>query len=212
MSEMKNGTQASIAIRSGSLPDGTRYREAGTGAVPVICLGGGEALSPMRARLAAHHRIVDLIPSAPSAGAISPALAAIGADRFDLIAHGASAAPALQLALDRPNEIRSLILLAPTALTLDGQPNAGVDAALVERLGTLKTPILACFGTKDSIAPVEAARHYRERIPGCNLVLIYDAGQGMETERPEAVASLVLDFLERRDLFLVRRESDLIFP
>ena len=212
MGGMKDGAQASIAIHSGSLPDGTRYREAGTGAVPVICLGGGGTLSPMRARLAAHHRIVELIPSTLSASAISPALAAIGADRFDLIAHGASAALALQFALDRPNEIHSLILLAPTVLTPNGQANAGVDAALVERLGQLKPPILACFGTKDTIAPVEAARHYRERMPGCNLVLIYDAGYGMETERPEAVASLVLDFLERRDLFLVRRESDLIFP
>ena len=57
-----------------------------------------------------------------------------------------------------------------------------------------------------------AARRYREHIPDCNLVFVYDAGQAMAEERPEAVASLVLDFLERHNLFLVRRESDLIFP
>jgi hypothetical protein len=43
-------------------------------------------------------------------------------------------------------------------------------------------------------------------------MLVYDSDHDMEIERPEAIASLVLDFLERHDLFLVRRESDLIFP
>jgi pimeloyl-ACP methyl ester carboxylesterase len=68
------------------------------------------------------------------------------------------------------------------------------------------------FATAYAVSPVEAARHYKTRMPGCNLVYVYDAGSRMTEERPEAVASLIADFLERHDLFLVRRESDVIHP
>lgn len=211
MSDDSKMAEPTIAIRSGELAGGLRYREAGAG-TSVLCLGGGERFSPMRERLAARHRVVEPLAPALTVPAIGQSIMALSLDRFDLIAHGAHAALALQLALERPKDIGALVLLAPTVLTRDGQCADDADASIVNRLGELKVPILACFGTKDSIAPVEVARHYRARVPGCNLMFVYDSGHDMETERPEAVASLVLDFLERHDLFLVRRESDLIFP
>jgi pimeloyl-ACP methyl ester carboxylesterase len=195
-----------------------RYREAGSGPV-LICLGGAEHRSPMRALLAMRYRVVELLlPEAPSRPApamrraISDAVAALGIARFDLIAQGAGAALALLLALDRPETVSALVLLGPTAMASNGAPAAGADEELISRFGELKVPSLAVFGTKDPLAPVEAGRHYRARIPACNLVFVYDAGQAMEEERPEAVAALLLDFLERHDLFLVRRDSDLIYP
>ena len=165
-------------------------------APPLLCLCDPGALGRAEALLAARRRLVAAAP----------------ADGFDLLGHGAHAAAALRLALERPDAVRGLVLLGPTAIARDGAPGAGMDAALFERLGALAAPSLALFGTRDPVAPPEAARHYRARMPGCNLMFVYDAGAAMGDERPVAVASLVLDFLDRHDLFLVRRESDIIFP
>lgn len=159
---------------------------------PLVWLGG--AWSKARTLAAKRHHIV---------------AAADGIDRYDLVGEGEGAAAALKLALERPQNVQALVLVGPTLLARDG---AAADAALAGRLGELKLPCLAMFGTLDPKAPVEAARHWRARMPHCNLVYVYDAGAAMADERPEAVASLLLDFLERHDLFLVRRESDLINP
>jgi pimeloyl-ACP methyl ester carboxylesterase len=183
-----------------------RCREGGTGEA-LLWLGGGMAWSGAQALMAARHRVVALDP-AEAAGAAADAL---GLGRFDVVGQGAAAAAALRLALERPQAVRALVLLGPTLLGRDGSAAAG-NAALVARLGELKLPILALFGTVDPSAPVESARHYRKSMPGCNLVFVYDAGQAMAEERPEAVAALVLDFLERHDLFLVRRDSGIIHP
>lgn len=183
-----------------------RCREDGSGEALVWL--GGAAWSRTQALLAARHRVVALEPAGPAA-AVAAAAAALGIAQFDLVGEGAAAGDALRLALELPQAVRALVLLGPTIFARDG---SAADAALVGRLGELKPASLALFGTVDARAPVEAARHYRVRMPGCNLVFVYDAGHAMAEERPEAVAALVLDFLERHDLFLVRRESDLIHP
>jgi pimeloyl-ACP methyl ester carboxylesterase len=194
------------------------YREVGSGPV-LVCLDGAERRSSMRTLLAERHRVVELflphaasLPTSALRHAVSDAIAALGIARFDLIAQSAGAALALLLALDCPESVSALVVLGPTAMASNGAPAGGADEELIGRLGELKVPSLAVFGTKDPLAPVEAGRHYRARIPACNLVFVYDAGQAMEEERPEAVAALLLDFLERHDLFLVRRDSDLIYP
>jgi pimeloyl-ACP methyl ester carboxylesterase len=214
----EKATASRVTVSDGEITCGGlrfRYREAGSGPA-LVCLGGTERRSPMRALLAERYRVVELLLSdAPSSvmwQAINEAIAALGIARFDLIAHGANAALALQLALERSESMGALVLLGPTAMATNGEAASGADDALINRLGELKVPSLAVFGTKDSFAPVEAGRHYRARIPACNLVFVYDAGHAMEGERPEAVAALLLDFLERHDLFLVRRDSDLIYP
>jgi len=43
-------------------------------------------------------------------------------------------------------------------------------------------------------------------------MFVYDAGHAIGAERPEAPAYIALKFLERHDLFLVSRESDMAFP
>jgi len=43
-------------------------------------------------------------------------------------------------------------------------------------------------------------------------VFVYDAGPAIGAERPEELAFIALEFFERRDLFLVSRESGVVFP
>jgi len=45
-----------------------------------------------------------------------------------------------------------------------------------------------------------------------DLVLVYDAGHVIDTERPEAFAEVVGDFLERHEAFLISRTDTLIHP
>jgi len=212
-----NEASERAAVKEGEVLGGGqrfRYREAGTGSV-VVCLDDGEHHSPMRALLAERYRVVELLlPEIASLSrlAIGEALAALGIGRFDLVAQGASAAPALRLALETPQAVSALTLLGPSLIASNGEAAPGADEALAGRLDQLKTPMLAVFGTRDTVAPAEAGRHYRARIPGCNLVFVYDAGHAMEEERPEAVAALLFDFLERHEQFLVRRDSALIYP
>jgi hypothetical protein len=42
--------------------------------------------------------------------------------------------------------------------------------------------------------------------------LVYDAGHAVDADRPEAFVSVVSDFLQRHEAFLVNRQSGLIHP
>jgi pimeloyl-ACP methyl ester carboxylesterase len=86
------------------------------------------------------------------------------------------------------------------------------DADLEARLASLNVPTLVLFGTEDRLIPMEMGRVYREIMPDCHLVYVYDAGHHVDADRPEAFASVVGDFLERRAQFLVQRGSSLIHP
>lgn len=192
---------------------GFRYRDRGAGDT-VVWLGPPEHSPAMLALLASQFRVLELARLGANATAadIIEALATLGIDRFGLIAAGDDAATGLRFALDCPQAVTALALLAPTLMKPDGRAGAGADEALIARLGTLAPPLLAVFGTRDTIAPPEAGRHYRERLASCNVVFVYDAGAAMGDERPEAVAALIGDFLRRRDEFLVRQISDLLYP
>jgi pimeloyl-ACP methyl ester carboxylesterase len=107
---------------------------------------------------------------------------------------------ALRLALDMPEAIEALILEAPA-------PPADVD-----RLAALNVPTLVVYGTRDTVVPPASGRVYREILPNCNYVLVYDAGHDIAADRPEAFVSLVADFLERREAFIVTQKSSLLHP
>ena len=68
------------------------------------------------------------------------------------------------------------------------------------------------FGTRDGVIPPEMGRVYKELIPDAHLVFVYDAGHAITTERPEAFAEVVGDFLERTDAFVISRTKTAIFP
>jgi pimeloyl-ACP methyl ester carboxylesterase len=180
--------------------------------------------------------------SAPAALArrIGEALAKLGIARFDLMGHGLGAGATLWLGLENLKSVGAITLVAPTVLRREAAPPlsaAELKAALhahperhpdpprarpiaepeggeelERRLGDLKLPVLALFGTNDPIAPPECADRYRALLPDCNLMFVYDAAHAIDIDRPEAIAFIGLEFFERHDLFLVSRDSGLAFP
>jgi pimeloyl-ACP methyl ester carboxylesterase len=73
-------------------------------------------------------------------------------------------------------------------------------------------PTLVLLGTRDDVVPPAMARLYKERIPACHLVFVYDAAHTIGRDRPEAFAEVVGDFLERHDAFVISRAQTVIHP
>jgi len=84
------------------------------------------------------------------------------------------------------------------------------DPDLEARMAGLRVPVLVVFGTLDSVIPPEMGRLYKEILPNCNLVFLYDAAHESDADRPEAFVALVNDFLDRHEAFLVNTRSSLI--
>lgn len=196
-----------------------RYRQAGTGESLVsLRQAGGAGVAAADDLLAERHRVIVMAlpgagPPAPQdlARAVAQAAASLGVKRFNLAGHGSAAEVALWLALQHPERVQALVLVAPMALHTEGAPLPG-DDGLVERLSGLATPTLALFGTRDREAPPELGRAYRERLPNCHVVLVYNSDHAIDADRPEAFVSVVDDFLQRRERFIVSRHSALRYP
>jgi pimeloyl-ACP methyl ester carboxylesterase len=90
---------------------------------------------------------------------------------------------------------------------LEGPPR---DPDLEARMAELGIPVLVVFGTLDSVMPPELGRHYKEILANCNLVFLYDSAHEADADRPEAFVSLVNDFLDRHESFVIKEGSDLI--
>jgi pimeloyl-ACP methyl ester carboxylesterase len=86
------------------------------------------------------------------------------------------------------------------------------DPELEARMRKLATPTLVLFGNLDRAIPPEMGRHYKALLPNCHLVFVYDAGHEISTERPEAFAEVVQDFLERHEAFVISRTETMIHP
>ncbi len=86
------------------------------------------------------------------------------------------------------------------------------DAELESRLGEIQCPTLAVFGQEDALVSPPAASIYRERIANCSIAFVYDAGHAIAAERPQALVSLVADYLERRETFIVENRTRIINP
>lgn len=86
------------------------------------------------------------------------------------------------------------------------------DAELETQMPGLATPALVLFGTLDRVIPPEMGRLYKELMPHCHLVFVYDAGHAISTDRPEAFAEVTIDFLERREAFVISRADTIIHP
>jgi pimeloyl-ACP methyl ester carboxylesterase len=86
------------------------------------------------------------------------------------------------------------------------------DADLERRLAELSTPTLVLFGTVDQVIPPDMGHLYKELMPNCHLVFVYDAGHAISTERPEAFTEVVADFLERHEAFVISRTPTVIHP
>ena len=247
-----------------------RYQEAGTGE-PLVSLhgAGGLRLSRSHALLAEQYRVIvfevpgfgqspanERSQSMPDlARTMAQAVTNLGFERFNLMGNSFGGTLALWLAVQQPERIEALVLVAPAAIRPEGEilPQAlspeerrarlyahperqapvlpldpaiiakqqalvrrllgpARDAALESRMPDLHVPVLVLFGTKDRMIPPEMGRLYCEKLPNCHLILVYDAGHAVDADRPEAFVSVVSDFLQHHEAFLVNRQSGLINP
>ncbi|MCH7738013.1 MAG: alpha/beta hydrolase [Chloroflexi bacterium] len=91
--------------------------------------------------------------------------------------------------------------------------NSGVhDGEAEAKLGDIHCPTLAVFGQEDRLVSLEAPRVYREKIPNCNIALVYDAGHCIIGDRPEALLNTVLDYAEHWETFIVGHQTGIINP
>jgi pimeloyl-ACP methyl ester carboxylesterase len=247
-----------------------RYQEAGQGE-PLVSLhgAGGMRLSRSHALLAEQYRVIVFeVPGfghSPAnersqsmselAHTMLQAVSNVGLGRFNLMGNSFGGALALWMAVQQPERLQALILVAPAAMRPEGDPlpparspeerlarlyahperqapapppdpaivaeqealvrrvfGPARDAALEGRLPGLHVPVLVLFGTLDRMIPPEMGRLYCEKLPNCHLVLVYDAGHAMDADRPEAFVSVVSDFLQYHEAFLVNRHSGRINP
>ncbi|HWE75292.1 MAG TPA: alpha/beta hydrolase [Stellaceae bacterium] len=86
------------------------------------------------------------------------------------------------------------------------------DAAFEARLADVAIPVLVLFGTVDRVTPPEGAHLFREALPNCHIMFVYDAAHAIDADRPEALASVAGDFLARKGQFLVRQTSGVVYP
>ncbi len=86
------------------------------------------------------------------------------------------------------------------------------DSDLEARLPGLAVPTLVLFGTVDRVIPPEMGHFYKELMPNCHLIYVYDAGHAISTDRPEAFTEVVADFIERREAFVISRTQTVIHP
>ncbi len=76
----------------------------------------------------------------------------------------------------------------------------------------MKAPVLAMFGSRDATEFAAGRRIYRQVIPKCHMMFVYDTDSAMAEQRPEAVAGALRDFMTSREGFLVTTKSGKIYP
>jgi pimeloyl-ACP methyl ester carboxylesterase len=188
------------------------YRESGEGQ-PVIIFPAdeGSLFDDMAAALATHYRVIVLdVPTNMGtkqdfAEQLFPALARIGVGSFSVIGVSRGTTAALAQAVYTPEKVRRLILVSP-ARTLVEDPELGA------RLSDIQAPTLVLVGTLDRSGSREAGHTFREKIPTCHLLLVYDAGHAIAADRREACLSPIGEFLEQGEGFIVFHESQMIRP
>jgi pimeloyl-ACP methyl ester carboxylesterase len=160
------------------------------------------------------------------------AISALGFDRFDLLGTSFGGKTALCVALIAPERVRALVLESPAAIRPEGQPlpqattseelatlrmvtrlmGPARDAELEAAMPSLQVPVLVVFGTEDRLIPPEMGRTYKQLLPNCQLLFVYDAGHAVAADRPEAFTEAVADFLEHHEQYVVSRRSSVLFP
>ena len=79
-------------------------------------------------------------------------------------------------------------------------------------LSQISAATLVVFGQEDRLVSREAGSLWKEKVTNCNLCYVYGAGHAVGVDRPGALASVVLDFVARRETFIVENRSSLISP
>jgi len=184
------------------------FTETGEGD-PVICLLEGNAAAltdALSEDFAVFARSPDRLDGANAVSRAEALLAvadARGLSKFALLAQGEDCASALAAAALRPQAIETLVLMSPRLLDEHGTPR---DVSLAGLLGKVEAQTLALFGTRSAIASPSTGGRYKRALSKCHLIYVYDADD-TGSERLEAVSEVVLDFLKRREAFLVSNKD-----
>jgi len=181
--------------------------DAGTGA-PVVFLQSAEPTSAkVIEALKGSFRVVTFdISAAESTDGESELLSALSklGPSVGLVASASVAKRVLKLTLAHPDLANAVALISPPSL------GAG-DKDLVDTLPNVKPVVLALFGAR-STADTTGRRVYRQAIPKCHMMFVYDTDEHLAEQRPEAVAAALKDFMTVREGFLVTGKSGKIYP
>jgi poly(3-hydroxyoctanoate) depolymerase len=193
-------------------------------AIPLVFLPGAggraEHLRPIGERLA--HRRPTMICEYPGLGGVTPNpnlcslndlqrhLLSQLPERFDLVTMSMGGVLGLRIALEHPERLRKLVLMAtsggvdmPSLGGIDWrdtfrrvQPNAPswfLDdrSDLTPELGKLTLPTLLIYGDADLIAPPRVGQLLQERLGNARLEVIPDATHDLEIDYPDLIASLI---------------------
>jgi pimeloyl-ACP methyl ester carboxylesterase len=189
-----------------------RYVQAGNGH-PIIYLheAGGLQLSVSHGLLAQTFRVIALeLPENRSASIedlarnVNAAVTALGIERYSVIGTSAGATVALWMAILRPESVEAIVLSTP--------PAPARDESFEKRAGELPQPALVLLGTDDKVTSPEGVRRYRELLQSCHIIFVYGAAQAIAADQPESFASVVGDFLTRKEQFVVRETTALVHP
>ena len=77
------------------------------------------------------------------------------------------------------------------------------DEELLGRLSSIDKLTLILHGTADRLVPKESAQLLKSRLPRSYLVYVWDAAHAIEVDQPERILSVLADFLERSEGFMV---------
>jgi pimeloyl-ACP methyl ester carboxylesterase len=98
----------------------------------------------------------------------------------------------------------------PTVMRLMG--DGLLDDTFADRLRALQTRTLVMFGKDDGVINPINGRTYRQLMPNCVLMYVYDASHEIAQDRPEAFVDVVSDFVRRGMNFIVNDADRLINP
>jgi pimeloyl-ACP methyl ester carboxylesterase len=96
--------------------------------------------------------------------------------------------------------------------TVDRLMGDGSDDGLAERLTHVPTRTLILFGRNDGLINPINARTVRRAMRNSSLQYVYDAAHDIQSDRPEAFADVVGDFLDRGMKFLINDQDGLVNP
>ncbi len=77
------------------------------------------------------------------------------------------------------------------------------NAALLDRLAEIKAPVLVLEAGADRLIPTEAMRPYQDRIATCYRIVVHGAAHELPISAAPRWVSLVTDFIDRGEFFVV---------